>query len=106
MSVSTLVRNIQRKFKHTIQIKTLLNWFPGKVKGVRGEGNECAKAEDAVRMGPKEVRLAWIQVGCLDQLGREVVGKVPVDEAAPQISVTEMMHSEVHAICSMTHLVG
>ena len=76
---------------------SLLNWVPGKVKGVRGEGYEGAKAEDAVRVRPEEVRLARVQVRRLDELGREVVGKVPVDEAAPQISVTEMMHSEVHA---------
>ena len=60
---------------------------PGEVKSVRREGHKGSEAKNAVWVRSKEVGLVGVQIGGLDQSGREVVGKVPVDEAAPQVSI-------------------
>ena len=62
---------------------------PGEVEGVRCEGHECPEAKDAVWVRSKEVGLVGVQVGGLDQSCGKIIGKVPVDEAAPQVSITE-----------------
>ena len=60
---------------------------PWEVEGVRCEGHECPEAKDAVRVRPEEVGLVWVQVSGLDQSCGKIIGKVAVDEAAPQVSI-------------------
>ena len=60
-----------------------------------------------MRVRPKEVRLARVQVGGLDHSGGEVVGEVPVDEAAPQVSVAAMhLDSELIQSSSLNGVVN
>ena len=55
---------------------------------VNNEGHDCAKADDTVRVRPKEVVAARVEVGLLDHADREVVNGMLVVRKAAHRTVT------------------